>query len=590
MSDDARLLVRRYYDALNRRDAGALDGLLAPALVHHSVPGRGRQAFKAMLTGFHEGFPDLAHTLEDIVADGDRVAVRTTSTGTHRGTFLGHAPTGRAFRAAALSVYHVEDGAIHEVWEVFDTLDMLRQLGLYTPAPQPPPERDAPAPPARTPHRRAPGPRDGISLAEIRSDPLRFLAAMTREYGAYVRYVCEGRETVLLNEPGAIRHVLHDRAANYSKRNTPDMLLLEPMLGQGLLTTDGPVWRRDRREIQPVLARRQVELSGDVMAGVIAEMLARWRARPDPGAPLDVARELSRLTLEIAARVLLSADFVSRSHEFGEAMDVLNESMSHAHPGNADVQRAFQPALDFIRRTVWQTVLARRFHDTGEDDLLATLLRLQREHGDDDAHVVDQAVTILLAGHETTAKTLSWALALLDRTPSARARLLRELDAHLGDRAPSFDDLPSLPYAAAVIDETLRLDPPIWLLTRSVLEDDEIGGYTIPAGSLVAISPYLVQRRPDLWNEPERFAPERFLEASPSAYTYRYLPFGHGPRHCVGKSFAMLEMPLVLATVCAQFAPALVPGHVVEPEALVTLRPRGGLPMILTERSPLSCA
>src|SRR5262249_46830862 len=155
-------------------------------------------------------------------------------------------------------------------------------------------------------------------------------------------------------------------------------------------------------------------------------------------------------------------------------------------------------------------------------------LRSQRESGDSDQHLIDQAVTMLVAGHETTAKALSWAIALLDRNPDARARLLTELD-HLGNRRPTEEDLPNLRYIRAVIDEALRLDPPIWLLSRTALEDDEIAGYAIPAGALVAISPYLIQRHPDLWEHPERFVPDRFLVDDGTKQAYRYLPFGHGP-------------------------------------------------------------
>jgi len=195
-------------------------------------------------------------------------------------------------------------------------------------------------------------------------------------------------------------------------------------------------------------------------------------------------------------------------------------------------------------------------------------------------------VTILLAGHETTAKALSWAIALLDGNPDALARLLTELNDCLGGRRPTAEDLPNLRYTRAVIDEALRLDPPIWMLTRTALDNDEIAGYAIPAGALMAISPYLIHRHPDLWEHPQRFVPDRFLADQGATLTYRYLPFGQGPRHCVGKFFAMLEMPLVLATVYSQFALTSLPGYALEQEALVTLRPRSGLPMLLTAKRP----
>jgi cytochrome P450/predicted ester cyclase len=594
LNDDPRTLVRRYYDALNRHDLNALDDVVSVDLVHHGLPGaRDRDALKEMLARYLAGFPDLVHTIEDVVVEGDRIAVRTTTAGTHTGSFLGHVPSGRGFRAATLSLYRTDEKLIREVWEVFDTISMLQQIGLYVPARDASPEARAARTPGSNPRasgqgRRPPGPNVEISLPQIRADPLRFLARLTSEYGDYVRYVCEGRETVLLNDREAVRHVLHHNEANYSKHDTPDLLLLKPMLGDGLLTTVGPVWKQDREWFQPALARRRMEGSVGLMAQVVHEMLARWRARPNPQTSVDIVREMSRLTLEIAARVLFSSDFASQSYAFGEAMDVLNETMGHAHPENPDIQIRFRSALALIRRTVLQTILSRRFYDTGEDDLLASLLQSQREREETDRHVIDQAVTMLLAGHETTAKALSWTIALLDQHPDVLARLLSEVRDHLGHGPLTVKDLSNLTYTQAVIDEALRLFPPIWLLTRTTLEDDEIAGYDIPAGSLVAISPYLIHRHPALWEQPDRFDPDRFLAEESAAQAYRYIPFGHGPRHCVGKFFALLEMPVVLATLYSQFSLASLPGHILEAEALVTLRPRNGLPMIVTPRNLVS--
>ena len=218
--------------------------------------------------------------------------------------------------------------------------------------------------------------------------------------------------------------------------------------------------------------------------------------------------------------------------------------------------------------------------------MLASLLQSQRERNDSDQHVIDQAVTLLLAGHETTAKALSWSIALLDRNPDARAELLEELATCLSGRLPTAADLPNLRYTRAVIDEALRLYPPIWLLTRTAVNDDAIAGYTIPAGTLVAISPYLIHRHPDFWEDPEAFVPRRFLTDERATQAYRYLPFGHGPRYCVGKFFAMLEMPLVLAAVFSEFALTSSTDRNLEPEALVTLRLRHGLRMNVTARQP----
>jgi cytochrome P450 len=296
---------------------------------------------------------------------------------------------------------------------------------------------------------------------------------------------------------------------------------------------------------------------------------------------------MSRLTLEIAARALLSFNLSYQSETFGAAMDVLNESMGSAHPGDPEVQRRFGAALATIRQIVWQAVLARRLYDTGQDDVVAVLLKAQRERGDTDRAIADQAVTMLLAGHETTAKAMSWTFALLDRHPAESERLLMELEGHLDGRPLDSQDVPRLVYTQAVIHESLRLYPPIWLLSRVAVADDQIEGYSIPEGTTVVISPYLMHRHPDLWDRPNEFLPERFLDEDVDSVSraYRYLPFSTGPRHCIGKDFALLEMPIVLATVWARCKLTLPADHPLDPEALVTLRPRHGLPMRMTIRS-----
>jgi predicted ester cyclase len=230
---------------LNRRDFAALDNMLSVDLVHHGVPGGNRNAVKDMQGKLYRGFPDLVHSVEEMLVEGDRVAVRTKTQGTHLGPFMGHSPSGKRFTARALSLHRVHDGTIREIWEVFDTIAMLQQIGLYKPVPNGLVEAGEVASaseiplraPARMTGRRPPGPATDVPLSEIRSNPLEFLQRLTSEHGDYVRYVCNGRETILLNHPRAIGHVMQDRKRIYSKLNTPDLLLLRPMLGDGLLTT-----------------------------------------------------------------------------------------------------------------------------------------------------------------------------------------------------------------------------------------------------------------------------------------------------------------------------------------------------------------
>jgi steroid delta-isomerase-like uncharacterized protein len=571
-----RDLVAGFYGALDGHDLDALDAMVAGDLVYHGLPGRGDlPALKEVLGAFYAGFPDLVHEIEEIVVEGSLAAVRTTTRGTHLGAFLGHPPSRRRFAAPAQAMFRIEDGLIREVWETFDTIGMLGQLGLYRPLPS--------SEAARRGSRLPPGPRAELTLAEVRRDALAFLQGLVAEHGDHVRYICEGRETVLLNRPEAMRHVLEDRAAIYTKSGTPDLSLLRPMLGDGLLTTVGSAWKEDRDALQGAFSARALGDAAPLMVEGAERMLIRWSGRPDPDMPLDLVPEMSRTALEIAARVLYSTDLSGQSDALRRAMDVLNESMADPRAAGGGVGGRFDEAVALIRRTVRQVLLARELYETDEDDVLTALLRARHERGWDMPRLIDQTVTVLLAGHETTGMALSWVAALLGCHARAHARVIAELDLALAGRRPERDDLRRLPYTRAVIDETLRLYPPVWLLSRTALEEDELDGFRIPAGALVAISPYLLHRHPELWTDPAEFRPERFL--SDDGSRSRTVPFGHGPRHCIGRFFATLEMPLVLATVYSQFELALVRPRLPAPEALVTLRPRGGLPVVVRPRA-----
>jgi steroid delta-isomerase-like uncharacterized protein len=587
---DIRPFVRRYYAALNSRDLVALAALITADFQHHgSGQVAGFAAFAETLKAFVAGFPDLEHTVAEVLVEGDRAAVRTVTSGTHLGEFLGHPPTGRSFRADALTVIRFERNSIREIWNVFDTIQMLQQLDLYV-ATAVPGSRSAPlsaadrahAPPAS--ERRPPGPARPVTLVEVRSAPLEFVSNLAATYGDIVAYECEGRLTYLLNTPDAVRHVLHDRATNYSKLGTPDLQLLGPMLGQGLLTTDGPIWRRDRQRLQPLFNRQRVEAFAEVIVSSTEKMLDRWTAREDPAAPLDILHEMSRLTLEIVGRALFSSDLAAESAEFGQAMEVVNSGMGQARSTDTG---QLAGALDLVRRTAWQMVLSRKIFDSGEDDLVSLLLEGQRLENDSDRALADQAVTLLLAGHETTGKALSWIFALLDRNPGAGARLADEITEVLAGQGPTAANLPTLHYTRAVVSEALRLYPPVWLISRSALAPDTIEGFPVAPGTLVSMSPYLIQRHPDCWTEPLRFRPERFLETGEEAATreFRYLPFGAGPRQCIGKHFAMLELPLALAVIWQRCRLNLPLHYSLEPEALVTLRPRDGLSMTFHARA-----
>jgi enediyne biosynthesis protein E7 len=422
-----------------------------------------------------------------------------------------------------------------------------------------------------------PGPETAVTIAEIRADPLGFLRELTERYGDIVRHETEEQVVITLNRAEFAHHVLRNRDRNYAKRGTPDDAMLTPLLGRGLLTSEGEVWKKQRRITQPAFEKRRIDGFGELIVEETLALVERWRERAGQVVRLD--HELSSLTLAVVARAILGSEMTGIGGRFGEAIDTVNRFMGHYDPmlpgaEGARARAEFGNALNFLDGLVALLVQARRAGGEDGDDLLSALLT----GGFDDREIRDQVLTMLMAGHETTAKTLSWTSFLLDGHPEVAARLDAELDSVLDGREIQADDLARLPLLAGVINEALRLYPPVWLISRTAIVDDEIGGYAVPAGALVCISPYLLHRHPDYWDEPETFDPDRFagepLEGRPE---FAFMPFSGGPRRCIGERFALFEAQLALATIRQKVEIRLVADHPVEPEALVTLRPRHGL-------------
>lgn len=431
--------------------------------------------------------------------------------------------------------------------------------------------------------KRPPGPAGDLTVQQIRRDPLHFIMSVTAQYGDIVRYSADGWPATLINHPEYIKHVLQDNHRNYSKEGTPDFMMLKPMLGEGILTSEGESWLRQRRMAQPAFHRRRIEAFGLLMTDLTLLMLQDWEARA--GSTLEIVKEMTQLTLRIVARALFSYDVSGEASVFGRAVEVLNECMGHFDPTDPTVRQRFRAALATIQQIVHQIIQERRLHPVDRGDFLSMLLVAQDEETGyrmNDRQVRDQVLTLLLAGHETTAKALSWTFYLLGQHPDVEARLTMELAEVLNGCVPTVEDLPRLPYTWMVIEESMRLYPPIWLLSRVTQTDDEIDGFHIPAGSLVTISPYAMHRHPAYWDNPELFDPEHFQpEKAAERPAFAYLPFSGGPRLCLGKHFASVEAHLILATILQRFRLRLLPEHLVRPEALVTLRPHLGLPMTI---------
>ena len=399
---------------------------------------------------------------------------------------------------------------------------------------------------------------------------------------------------VIINAPRGIQHVLLDNAGNYVKSRVARRLV-EPGIGRGLLTSEGEAWRRQRRIIAPAFDHRSLMGYAPAMTEATAAVLARWAELPD-GAPLDIAQEMMRLTLRIIARTMFSTD----ADDVGPIVEeAVGRYQVEVRPGLLDLlnlpdwvprpaTRPWFHIFDQLDRVI-DRLMRRESAAAGDrKDLLARLLEARdAETGRamEPREVRDQVVTIFMAGHETTAQALSWTWYLLSQHPAEEAKFHAELERVLGGQTPRFEDLAELRYTRMVLEEAMRLYPPAHTMSREALGDDVIEGHGVAKGSVVSIVPWLIHRHRLLWEKPDVFDPERFVPERVSARPrFAYIPFGGGPRICIGASFAMAEALIILAMLGQRYRLRLAPGAAVEPVGLITLRPRHGLPMLLERR------
>jgi cytochrome P450 len=404
------------------------------------------------------------------------------------------------------------------------------------------------------------------------------------------------QRTLFVNEPDAIKHILLDNAALYHKTEIARRLL-EPGLGRGLLTSEGETWRQHRRIMAPAFDHRSIVGYAPVMTEIARKLIEEWDALPEP-AEIDAAAAMMHATLLIISRTMFSSDSDG-------IVDIVERSVGR-------YQREIRPGLiDFLELPAWlrpgrarrgaamltefdkviERLLTSRRNASGEGqakDLLARLIAARDEEtggGMTAQEVRDQVVTIFMAGHETTALTLTWTWYLLSQHPAAEAKLHAELAEVLGGRVPRQEDLARLPYARMVIEESMRLYPPAHTLSRTAIKEDEVLGQRVRPGTQILIVPWVLHRNPRLWEHPERFEPERFApERARGRHRFAYIPFGAGPRICIGAAFAMAEAVLILATIAQRYRLRLKPGFPVEPQGLITLRARHGMRMMLERR------
>ncbi|MFY9801656.1 MAG: cytochrome P450 [Candidatus Acidiferrales bacterium] len=441
-----------------------------------------------------------------------------------------------------------------------------------------------------------PGPKGlpllGLALQVLR-DPLATLRRLAREYGDIVCIPVLNQRRILLNHPDYIAQVCVVQHAKFHK-STLTKDVTQRLLGQGLLISEGDFWRRQRRLAQPAFHRSRVNSYGCTMVECAEKRMLQWR----DGDTRDITQEMMAMTLDIAVRTLFGSTLQSEAEKVGDSLGFLMRySLRKARspisipenwptPANRRAARATQ----FLDSLVYGIIKARQEEGNSNhhEDLLAMLMSAMDEDGTQmtPRQLRDESMTLFLAGHETTALTLSWACYLLSENPAAEARLHEELHGVLGGRAPQVADFERLPYLRAVVNETLRLYPAAYIVARTSIAPCTVAGYDFPADTTMIMAQWVMHRDPRYFDDPEAFRPERWLDGLENRLPAgAYFPFGDGPRRCIGQGFALLESALVLATIAQKYSFKLVPGHPVIPEPLVTLRAKHGIRMTFHARS-----
>lgn len=452
------------------------------------------------------------------------------------------------------------------------------------------------APALRTP----PGPAPMNNLFSVlgfavqaQQNMLTLMDAQFKHYGDTFMFEIMKQRQYMISRPDHIQEIVLTQAGKFHKERDykNEKHGLARFMGNGLVVSDGEFWKRQRKLAAPALHARRIQSYAGTMVEYTMQMLDQWQ----DGARLDIADEMMRLTLHIVARTLFNVDISGEVSRVKEAMDTLQEVAGGSPIFRlptwlpTPLELRARKGLRDLDEIVYGIIKDRRASGEDKGDLLSMLLLARDDDGNGmtDKQARDEAVTMFLAGHETTANALNWTFYALAQHPDILAKLHAEVDAVLGGRAPTLSDLDRLKYTEMVVKESMRLYPPVWGFSREAIEDVQIGEYEVPKGSSLVISTYWTHRDARWFPNPERFDPERFSpEQESKIRKYAYIPFGGGPRICIGNSFAMMEARLLLATIVSRYTLSLAPGQRVEMLPLITLNPKGGLPMTVRRRQP----
>jgi len=425
-------------------------------------------------------------------------------------------------------------------------------------------------------------------FGDRRRDPLAFFTKLARDYGDVSQLRLLNFRTLFINHPDDIEDVLVNKARKFEKGRV--MKANMRLFGEGLLTSEGDFWLRQRRLAQPAFHRARVAAYGTTMVEYAERAMRGWKS----GEVRDIHEDMMEITLQIVGKTLFNAELTRDAKEVGETMEVLLKlaadfGKSILIPLWVPTPRNLRARMGIrrIEKIIYRIIAQKRAEASDTGDLLSMLLAVQDEDGSrmTDKQLRDETITLFLAGHETTANALSWTIWLLAQNPAAEKKFFEELAGVLKGRAPSVEDMPKLTYTANILTESMRLYPPAWGMARLVKEEVEVAGYKLAPGAGVACAQWVVHRDARWFEEPKRFLPARWEgDLTKRLPRFAYFPFGSGPRQCIGNSFALMEATLILATIAQKFRFKLVEGHPVKPLASITLRPRHGIRATLEAR------